>query len=1089
MDSGLGDIPYQHLAAAALDVSNRLRALGVEQDLAVPSLVICGDQSSGKSSVVEAIAGVSLPRSVGTCTRCPTEVRLRTAPPTDTAGISAPAPGPNGALASTAGSGDDDGAAAPKWRCRILLHRECDASGAKLPQVPPEELFVDLTEQQKERVAVCVSAAQAVLLNPSLAGNTVGGAREFVPEFRPDGSVVARHVGLERNELSFTANKVVLEIDGAEADLTIIDMPGIIHDSRSPEPGEADPVELVRGMTAEAVAPEHHIIAMALQASADPETQLVRRMAREVDPAGARSIGIITKPDQLLDDASIGRAVGNVARSGAEVAGGKRGTELQLGYYVVRNPHQDELNDHMSFAQARDLERAYFSKTPLWVQAAAASPDVARRLGAANLRQGLSELLVRRLQAQLPSILGVARAKLAAVRQQLAALPPAPPADSAMELRRCLGRTVQVLHNEIQATPEPGGTKAFYQRVASLFEAYGEGAIRATPAFLVGRTLVSALSSSERNLRLEMAAAAAAGSGSGSGSGSAAGGAAAGAGKGGKAAAQGSDGGDATAAISLITPEKSPAAAAAAAAAKAAPVLGSSTSASPAPAFATSGPLASSAFGAFAPAPAAAPAASGFAAFGAAPVFGASPSAPAAAAAPAAARAAFAPAASTPTAGGAGAGSGAGAGTSQPVFGFGYVAPAAAATTSSPAPAAHASTSTTGFAAPAAAATTAATVTAHANTAHVTAAGPGSGSGSGSGLGSGLGSDLGAAKRTAAAAGLAATREEAEAEVTDADVERAVRECEELRRDLSKALFPERFMSLPEVHALRREHLGRELRGFSPYSALEALVERFQHQFRPHALSCVTAVVEAVRAKVAEVVRQHFGRYPRAAKLVGQALASKLDQLAATARADVETLVEREESCIYTINTHYFRDSFHCFLGRLKVAYCRPPAQSEEQRREVRALLQQLSGFGVSFSCFEDAFNAQATPYDEELRLMAACLAYYKVSFKRMLDAVPLALHRSLLDPLARKDEVEASLLAGLRLDGAGAGAQAANGGLSLGLGLGLGLSGGSSAALSRIMAEDQGLAAQRCALASLEQRLGEAVEALERAEAGAEDD
>ncbi|GFR49982.1 hypothetical protein Agub_g12125, partial [Astrephomene gubernaculifera] len=68
---------YHHVSARVLSVANKLRELGVESALQVPTLVIAGDQSSGKSSVVEAIAGVALPRSDGTCTRCPTEVRMR----------------------------------------------------------------------------------------------------------------------------------------------------------------------------------------------------------------------------------------------------------------------------------------------------------------------------------------------------------------------------------------------------------------------------------------------------------------------------------------------------------------------------------------------------------------------------------------------------------------------------------------------------------------------------------------------------------------------------------------------------------------------------------------------------------------------------------------------------------------------------------------------------------------------------------------------------------------------------------------------------------------------------------------------------
>ena len=48
-----------------IDLVDSLRALGVEQDLALPAIAVIGDQSSGKSSVLEALSGVALPRGSG----------------------------------------------------------------------------------------------------------------------------------------------------------------------------------------------------------------------------------------------------------------------------------------------------------------------------------------------------------------------------------------------------------------------------------------------------------------------------------------------------------------------------------------------------------------------------------------------------------------------------------------------------------------------------------------------------------------------------------------------------------------------------------------------------------------------------------------------------------------------------------------------------------------------------------------------------------------------------------------------------------------------------------------------------------------
>lgn len=62
-----------------LDVIDSLRSEGVSSYLSLPQIIVCGDQSSGKSSVLEAISGVPFPVKSSVCTRFPTELILRKA--------------------------------------------------------------------------------------------------------------------------------------------------------------------------------------------------------------------------------------------------------------------------------------------------------------------------------------------------------------------------------------------------------------------------------------------------------------------------------------------------------------------------------------------------------------------------------------------------------------------------------------------------------------------------------------------------------------------------------------------------------------------------------------------------------------------------------------------------------------------------------------------------------------------------------------------------------------------------------------------------------------------------------------------------
>ena len=60
-----------------LDSIDSLRSQGISHYVSLPQIIVCGDQSSGKSSVLEAISGVSFPVKSNLCTRFPTELVLR----------------------------------------------------------------------------------------------------------------------------------------------------------------------------------------------------------------------------------------------------------------------------------------------------------------------------------------------------------------------------------------------------------------------------------------------------------------------------------------------------------------------------------------------------------------------------------------------------------------------------------------------------------------------------------------------------------------------------------------------------------------------------------------------------------------------------------------------------------------------------------------------------------------------------------------------------------------------------------------------------------------------------------------------------
>ena len=72
--------PLRDAVRPWLDLIDTLRSQGVQQDLPLPQIAVMGDQSSGKSSVLEAISGIPFPRGSGLVTRCATQLTMKSIP-------------------------------------------------------------------------------------------------------------------------------------------------------------------------------------------------------------------------------------------------------------------------------------------------------------------------------------------------------------------------------------------------------------------------------------------------------------------------------------------------------------------------------------------------------------------------------------------------------------------------------------------------------------------------------------------------------------------------------------------------------------------------------------------------------------------------------------------------------------------------------------------------------------------------------------------------------------------------------------------------------------------------------------------------
>ena len=128
------------------------------------------------------------------------------------------------------------------------------------------------------------------------------------------------------------------------------------------------------------------IILTVIPANADMTTSDGLQMARDTDPKGVRTIGVITKID-IMDR---GTNAKNMIM-GHEVP-------LRLGFVGVKNRSQLDIDTNKKVFSALDEEKLYFSSHPVY------STMPQNMLGTANLTKKLTKVLFTHIKNYLPEI-------------------------------------------------------------------------------------------------------------------------------------------------------------------------------------------------------------------------------------------------------------------------------------------------------------------------------------------------------------------------------------------------------------------------------------------------------------------------------------------------------------------------------------------------------------------------------------------------------------------------------------------------------------------------------------------------------------
>ncbi|KAI0105277.1 dynamin family protein [Nemania sp. FL0031] len=304
-----------------LDAVDQLRLQGIDHYISLPQIIVCGDQSSGKSSVLEAISGVPFPVKSNLCTRFPTELILRRSSRSDVT-------------------------------VSIIPHKELGRSEKEALSAFHKKLdgfdgLADLTESAKMAMGI------------SMQGK------------------------------GFSKDLLRIEISGPHhPHLTIVDLPGLIHSETKQQ--SASDVDLVRDVVQTYMAQPRSIILAVVSAKNDFANQIVLKLARSTDPEGKRTMGVITKPDTLVDGSGSEAMYVSLAQN--------REVEFDLGWHVLRNLDSEKVDGSSLLRRRNEEEDAFFSES-VW------SKLPSTMLGVKELRTKLSEVLLEQIATELPSLI------------------------------------------------------------------------------------------------------------------------------------------------------------------------------------------------------------------------------------------------------------------------------------------------------------------------------------------------------------------------------------------------------------------------------------------------------------------------------------------------------------------------------------------------------------------------------------------------------------------------------------------------------------------------------------------------------------
>ncbi|KAG8913277.1 hypothetical protein FRC01_004629 [Tulasnella sp. 417] len=239
--------------------------------------------------------------------------------------------------------------------------------------------------------------------------------------------------------LTFSRNCVCIQVSGPNVpDLYFYDLPGII--ANVGDGGNVADIKLVEDLAKSYIKKPNCIVLLVISCETDFENQGAGRLVLKDPTLRQRTIGVLTKVDRI------------------EFGGGSkwlrmlRGEDQPLmhGWYCVKQRDMAQLNDGITWEEARSYEMEFFQTMAPWADLNRVEQQ---RLGSQKLADRLGHILSDLVSKELPGIRKKVNAELDKATQRLKVLAPPQIADPRRVVITLLRDFTKKLSKHIEGLP------------------------------------------------------------------------------------------------------------------------------------------------------------------------------------------------------------------------------------------------------------------------------------------------------------------------------------------------------------------------------------------------------------------------------------------------------------------------------------------------------------------------------------------------------------------------------------------------------------------------------------------------------------